>query len=81
MQGTFLGYILSVFFAALSGYLLGSLNGGIVAVRLLKNKDIRDFGSGNAGLTNVLRCFGKGCGIITMIIDLGAALGGHRSSE
>ncbi len=71
MQGTFLGYILSVFFAALSGYLLGSLNGGIVAVRLLKNKDIRDFGSGNAGLTNVLRCFGKGCGIITMIIDLG----------
>jgi len=71
MQGSFLGYMLSVVFAALCGYLLGSLNGGIVSVRLLRHKDIRDFGSGNAGLTNVLRCFGKGCGILTLVIDLG----------
>lgn len=71
MQGTFLGYIVSVLLAALSGYLIGSLNGGIVSVRLLKGKDIRDYGSGNAGLTNVLRCFGKGCGILTLVIDLG----------
>jgi len=37
----------------------------------LKHEDVRKFGSGNAGLTNVLRCFGKGCGILTLIIDLG----------
>ena len=66
-----LRYVIGVLIAAVTGYLLGSLNGGIVSVRLLKHKDIRDFGSGNAGLTNVLRCFGKGCGILTMMIDLG----------
>ena len=71
MQGTFFGYIFSVLLAALSGYLIGSLNGGIVAVRLLKGKDIREYGSKNAGLTNVLRCFGKGCGLLTLVIDLG----------
>ena len=71
MQGSFLGYVCSALIAALCGYLLGSLNGAIASVRLFKHEDVRKFGSGNAGLTNVLRCFGKGCGILTMIIDLG----------
>lgn len=71
MQGTYLGYLVSAVLAALCGYLLGSINGGILSVQLLKHEDIRKFGSGNAGLTNVLRCFGKGCGILTLIIDLG----------
>ena len=66
-----LGYIVSILIAAAIGYLFGSFNGGIVSVRLLKHEDIRKFGSGNAGLTNVLRCFGKVCGICTLIIDLG----------
>lgn len=67
----FFGYLLSILTAAAIGYLIGSFNGAIVSVRLLKHEDIRKFGSGNAGLTNVLRCFGKGCGIITLIVDLG----------
>ncbi len=71
MEGSVLGYVLCVVFAALCGYLLGSLNGAIVSVRLLKHVDVRDYGSHNAGLTNTLRCFGKGCGILTMVIDLG----------
>ncbi|MBQ8922718.1 MAG: glycerol-3-phosphate 1-O-acyltransferase PlsY [Oscillospiraceae bacterium] len=71
MQGTLLGYLASVTIAALCGYLIGSFNGAIVTVRLLKHKDVRKYGSGNAGLTNVLRCFGKGCGLLTLIIDLG----------
>ena len=71
MQGTPAGYLFSILIAAAVGYLIGSFNGGIVSVRLLKQKDIREYGSGNAGLTNVLRCFGKGCGILTLIIDLG----------
>lgn len=71
MQGTFFGYLLSILIAAAIGYLFGSINGGITSVRLLKHQDVRDFGSGNAGLTNVLRCFGKGCGIMTLVIDLG----------
>lgn len=71
MQGSLLGFILSVSIAALCGYLIGSFNGAIVSVRILKGKDVREFGSGNAGLTNVLRCFGKAAGILTLIIDLG----------
>ncbi|MCQ2417147.1 MAG: glycerol-3-phosphate 1-O-acyltransferase PlsY [Oscillospiraceae bacterium] len=70
MNGTILGYVCSILIACVTGYFLGSLNGAIVSVRLLKQKDIRDYGSKNAGLTNVLRCFGKGCGIITLLIDL-----------
>ena len=71
MQGTFFGYAVSILIAAAIGYLFGSLNGAIVSVRLFRHEDIRKFGSGNAGLTNVLRCFGRGCGILTLIIDLG----------
>ena len=65
------GFPITFLIAAAIGYLIGSLNGAIVTVRLLKHEDVRKFGSGNAGLTNVLRCFGKGCGILTLIIDLG----------
>ncbi len=56
--------------AALVGYLLGSINSAILTVRLLKHEDVRNFGSGNAGLTNTLRCFGKGCAALTLIGDL-----------
>ena len=71
MQGTVFGYLLSILISAAVGYLIGSFNGAIVSVRLMKHEDVRKFGSGNAGLTNVLRCFGKGCGIATLLIDLG----------
>ena len=67
----FFGYLLSILIAAACGYLFGSINGAIFSVRLLKHEDVRKFGSGNAGLTNTFRCFGKACGILTLIIDLG----------
>ncbi|MBR6760633.1 MAG: glycerol-3-phosphate 1-O-acyltransferase PlsY [Oscillospiraceae bacterium] len=66
-----LGYVLAALLAALCGYLIGSINGAILTVRVFKGVDIRDYGSKNAGLTNTIRCFGKGCGIVTLIIDLG----------
>ncbi len=62
--------LLSCVIAAALGYLFGSINSAILTVRLLKHEDIRNFGSGNAGLTNTLRCFGKGCALITLIGDL-----------
>lgn len=58
--------LISIIFA----YLLGSLNSSIVVVRIWKKKDIRDFGSKNAGLTNTLRVFGKGPAFATLICDL-----------
>lgn len=63
--------ILCIVLAALIGYLMGSINSAITVVRLLKHEDVRKFGSGNAGLTNTLRCFGKGCALLTLIGDLG----------
>ncbi len=68
---TALLYIAAALLAAACGYLIGSVNGAIITVRLFKGKDIRDYGSKNAGLTNTIRCFGKGCGIMTLVIDIG----------
>ena len=62
--------IISCLISALTGYLLGSINSAILTVKLWKHEDIRNFGSGNAGLTNTLRCFGKGCALMTLIGDL-----------
>ena len=45
---------------AIISYGLGSINGAIVAGRFFFHKDVRSYGSGNAGLTNYLRTFGPG---------------------
>ncbi len=63
--------IITILIAAVIGYLMGSINSAITVVRLLKHEDVRKFGSGNAGLTNTLRCFGKLCALLTLIGDLG----------
>lgn len=51
-------------------YLFGSINSAITVCKLWKKKDIRDYGSNNAGLTNVLRVFGKGPALATLLCDL-----------
>lgn len=66
------GWMLSLDFAvcAAAGYLLGSINSSIIFTRLFKNKaDIRDYGSGNAGMTNVLRSVGKAPAALTFVGD------------
>lgn len=66
-----MNYVLAIAAAVLIGYLLGSCNFSIIVVRLIKGEDIRTMGSKNAGLTNTLRCAGKGCALLTLIGDLG----------
>lgn len=51
-------------------YLIGSLNSAIIATFAVSGKDIRDYGSKNAGLTNVYRCFGKAAAGLTLLIDI-----------
>jgi len=50
-------------------YLLGSLSFGIILSKVKYKKDIRDYGSNNAGMTNTLRTFGKGAAAFVFIFD------------
>ncbi len=54
-------------------YLLGSIPFGYLLIRIFKKQDIRTFGSGNIGATNVARSGAKGLGIATLLLDLGKA--------
>ena len=51
-------------------YILGNISGGMIFGKLLFNKDIRDYGSKNAGTTNALRVFGIKAGALTFIVDV-----------
>ena len=62
-------WILSITIA----YLLGSIPFGYLLVRIFRNKDIREQGSGNIGATNVARSGAKGLGLATLLLDLGKA--------
>ena len=51
--------LLSAVLAAVLAYLIGSINFAIITSKLVIKRDIREYGSGNAGMTNVLRILGK----------------------
>lgn len=55
--------------AAAAAYLLGSVNFAIIVGKLTDKQDIRNYGSGNAGMTNVLRTFGKLPAVLTTLGD------------
>lgn len=55
---------------ALAGYMLGNLNGAVSISNLLAKKDVRDQGSGNAGLTNFLRMFGPSSALLVICVDM-----------
>ncbi len=50
-------------------YLVGSIPNSIIITKLVKGVDIRDFGSGNAGGTNVSRVLGKKYGLLVILLD------------
>lgn len=52
-------------------YLLGSIPFGYLLVRLFRQEDIRQTGSGNIGATNVIRSGSRWLGILTLLLDLG----------
>jgi glycerol-3-phosphate acyltransferase PlsY len=55
---------------AIEAYLLGSLSFSIIVSKGLYKQDIRTFGSGNAGMTNILRTFGKKAAALTITGDV-----------
>jgi glycerol-3-phosphate acyltransferase PlsY len=54
--------------AVVAGYFLGSIPTGYFVARA-RGVDIRAFGSGNIGATNVFRALGKGAGIFVLLAD------------
>jgi len=63
-------YFLLLLASAVPAYLLGSVNGAIITSKYLYRKDIRKYGSGNPGLTNFYRVFGKGGALLVVAIDV-----------
>ena len=53
----------------LISYLIGSIPFGYLIFKFLKKKDIRRFGSGNIGATNVNRLLGKKLAALTLFLD------------
>ena len=51
-------------------YLFGSIPTGFLLVKYYKGIDIRTYGSGNMGATNVGRILGKEWGILVAIVDM-----------
>ena len=66
--------ILTIFISSVLAYLLGSASTSIIIGKLFFHKDIRDYGSKNAGGTNAGRVLGKKAGAVVMIIDISKAL-------
>ena len=64
---------LLIILAVVIGYLLGNLNGAVCVSRLMGD-DVRNHGSGNAGLTNFIRNYGAGRSALVIVIDAGKAI-------
>ncbi len=58
----------------LAAYLIGSIDFAIIVCRMMKGEDIRNSGSGNAGMTNVLRTYGFVPAFFTLIGDFGKGI-------
>lgn len=67
-------HALVVVLCGVMGYLLGSINFAVVISRLRFRDDIRKHGSGNAGATNMMRTYGKGAGVATLLGDIFKAM-------
>ena len=56
-------------------YLLGSIPFGLIISKLKGGVDVRKYGSGKTGATNVMRVVGTKLGILSMVLDVGKAAG------
>ena len=64
---------MTLLISLLIAYLLGSIPFGLLIGRFWLGVDVRQQGSGNIGMTNVMRVGGKLPGALTFILDFGKA--------
>ena len=55
---------------ALASYLLGCFNGAVIVSKYILRDDVRNHGSGNAGLTNFHRTFGGPLTFVVILCDV-----------
>lgn len=65
---------IGLFLCAITGYFLGSVNFAVIISRLKYKRDVRTSGSKNAGMTNMLRTYGKAAALLTLLGDVGKTL-------
>lgn len=65
---------LAVAAVSLLSYLIGSVSFAVIVSRLGASEDVRMHGSGNAGMTNILRNYGKRLAVLTTIGDFGKGI-------
>ena len=66
--------VYSILIATLAAYLLGNLNGSVCMSAIVAGDDVRSHGSGNAGLTNFIRNYGRKSALFVVLIDGGKAV-------
>ena len=71
MDGYFLIAAGMVFITVLLGYFLGCLNGSVMVSHFIIKDDVRQHGSGNAGLTNFYRTYGAKYALGVILFDMG----------
>ena len=54
----------------LISYLTGSFPSAVWVGKIFYNKDVREYGSGNAGATNTFRVLGKSAGVPVLLLDV-----------
>jgi acyl phosphate:glycerol-3-phosphate acyltransferase len=66
--------MLSIGLIVVLSYLIGSFPTSIIVARKARGIDIRQYGSGNAGGTNVLRVLGWKAGVFVILMDMAKGL-------
>ena len=61
---------MDVLIVVLFSYLSGSIPFGLILTKIFGDQDIRNFGSGNIGATNVLRTGNKFLAALTLVLDI-----------
>ncbi len=66
----YITYFSFLLITIIASYLLGSVNSAIIVSRVIYRDDVRQHGSGNPGLTNTLRTYGKGAAGLVLLGDM-----------
>ncbi len=70
MFDTFASYWWQFLLLAVASYLVGNVNFAVIFSKVFKKSDVRNYGSGNAGATNMFRVYGLAMGALTFVCDV-----------